>query len=86
VNVVDDSWRPLLDGNPEWDWVIPRNSSNIDWYFFGHGHNYRQALNDFTKVALDIPLPPRYTFGIFWSRYWGTKIWPISSLNLTISS
>lgn len=68
--LVDDSWRPLLNGDKEWDWVIPRNSSSVDWYLFGHGHNYRQALADFTKVALDIPLPPRYTFGIFWSRYW----------------
>jgi alpha-glucosidase len=68
---VDDSWRPLLDGDSQWDWVTPRNSSNIDWYLFGHGHNYRQALRDFIQVALDIPLPPRYTFGIFWSRYWG---------------
>ena len=41
-----------------------------DWYFFGYGHEYRQALNDYVKVAGKIPLPPRFAFGTWWSRYW----------------
>ena len=32
--------------------------------------DYQGALEDFTKVAGKIPLPPRYAFGVFYSRYW----------------
>ncbi len=42
----------------------------IDWYFFGYGHDYKRALGDFVKVAGRIPLPPRFAFGTWWSRYW----------------
>jgi alpha-glucosidase (family GH31 glycosyl hydrolase) len=41
-----------------------------DLYFLGHGHDYKLAIKEFTLLAGDIPLPPRYTFGIFFSRYW----------------
>jgi alpha-glucosidase (family GH31 glycosyl hydrolase) len=41
-----------------------------DWYFFGYGHDYKQALGDFVRVAGRIPLPPRFAFGVWWSRYW----------------
>jgi alpha-glucosidase len=41
-----------------------------DLYIFGHGHNYHQALYEFTRLSGAIPLPPRYMFGIFFSRYW----------------
>jgi len=45
-------------------------ASCIDWTFFGYGHDYVAALGDFTKVAGREPLPPRYAFGYWWSRYW----------------
>ncbi|XP_065915296.1 alpha-xylosidase BoGH31A-like isoform X1 [Dysidea avara] len=41
-----------------------------DWYFFGYGHNYTDALRDFTKVSGKIPIPPRFAFGIYFSHYW----------------
>ena len=31
---------------------------------------YKQALADFQLVAGRAPLPPKYTFGYWWSRYW----------------
>lgn len=78
--LVDDSTRPLFDSddfsftrgeNSPWPWVMQRPSGERqDWYFFGYGHNYKQALTDFTKVAGRIPLPPRFAFGAWWSRYW----------------
>lgn len=68
--LVDDSQRPLFDDS-DWPWVIPRAAGpHQDWYFFGHGHNYKQALFDFTQVAGKIPLPPAFAFGLWWSRYW----------------
>jgi len=78
--VVDDSARPLFDStdfrflegeDSPWPWVLLRPAGERqDWYFFGYGHDYRQALADFIKVAGPIPLPPRSAFGAWWSRYW----------------
>jgi alpha-glucosidase len=70
--LVDDSERPLFDASP-WPWVVPRapgGAQRQDWYFFGYGHDYRRALADFTRVAGKIPMPPRFAFGAWWSRYW----------------
>ncbi|MEX1276208.1 MAG: TIM-barrel domain-containing protein, partial [Bacteroidota bacterium] len=68
--LIDDSERPLFD-NGDWPWVVPgRAGKKQDWYFFGYGHEYRKQLHDFTQVAGKIPLPPRFAFGVWWSRYW----------------
>jgi alpha-glucosidase (family GH31 glycosyl hydrolase) len=69
--VVDDSGTPLLS-EESLPWAAERQAGKgyQDIYFFGYGHDYRQALQDFTLVAGRIPLPPRYTFGYWWSRYW----------------
>jgi alpha-glucosidase (family GH31 glycosyl hydrolase) len=68
--VIDDTGRPLFD-NSDWPWAMARPATpHQDWYFFGYGHDYRQALGDYIKVAGRIPLPPRFAFGTWWSRYW----------------
>ena len=67
--VIDDSNNFLFD-NSEWSWVKERTNKEIDWYFLGYASDYKSALNDFTKVAGKVPLPPRYAFGYWWSRYW----------------
>ncbi|MCD4747165.1 MAG: glycoside hydrolase family 31 protein [Bacteroidales bacterium] len=68
--LIDDSGKPIFD-NSEWQWVMPRDrKEHQDWYFFGYGKNYKDALYDFTQVAGKIPIPPKFTFGIWWSRYW----------------
>jgi len=78
--LVDDSTRPLFDSadfrflqgeKSPWPWVIERPAgARQDLYFFGYGHNYRKALGDYVRVAGRIPLPPRFAFGAWWSRYW----------------
>ncbi len=78
--LVDDSSRPLFDStdfrflqgeSSPWPWVMQRPSGERqDWYLFAYGHDYKQALADFIKVAGPIPLPPRFAFGAWWSRYW----------------
>jgi alpha-glucosidase (family GH31 glycosyl hydrolase) len=82
--LVDDSTRPLFDSadfsfkegeKSPWPWVIERPEgdrpdSYQDWYFFGYGHDYKKALGDYVSVAGRIPLPPRFAFGAWWSRYW----------------
>ena len=35
-----------------------------------YGHDYKAALKDYTLFAGRMPLPPRYAFGYWWSRYW----------------
>ena len=70
--LIDDSKSYLFDGAKDWDWVEERNSAEgaQDWYFMAYGHDYKGALKSFTKFAGKVPLPPRYTFGYWWSRYW----------------
>jgi alpha-glucosidase (family GH31 glycosyl hydrolase) len=78
--LVDDSTRPLFDSadfsfkdgeKSPWPWAMERPpGERQDLYFFGYGHNYRKALGDYVKVAGRIPLPPRFAFGTWWSRYW----------------
>ncbi len=66
--IVDESSRHLLGDD---GWVQERPAGDrIDWYIFAYGHDYTGALGDFVKVAGRIPLPPRYTLGYWWSRYW----------------
>ena len=78
--LVNDSSRPLFDSSDfsfkegeksPWPWAIERPAGERqDWYFFGYGHDYRKALGDYVRVAGRIPLPPRFAFGAWWSRYW----------------
>lgn len=69
--LIDDSERLLFDGSPDWNWVTARPlGEKQDWYFLGYGHNYKKALYDYTRVAGKIPMPPKFAFGYWWSRYW----------------
>ena len=69
-SLVDDSDRPLFDST-EWHWVVPRPpGERQDWYLFCYGEDYKKALADFTLVAGKIPIPPKFAFGYWWSRYW----------------
>lgn len=45
-------------------------TSYQDLYFFGHGHDFKHAFRDFTALSGKIPIPPRYAFGVFYSRWW----------------
>ena len=71
-SLIDDSKSLLFDGAQDWDWVTERKSAEgaQDWYFMAYGHDYKGALLSYTKFAGKVPLPPRYTFGYWWSRYW----------------
>ena len=67
-----DTSKSLLFENQggDFDWVAPRREGNtIDWYFMAYGHDYKKALQDFTKVSGKIPMPPLYSFGYWYSKY-----------------
>jgi Alpha-glucosidases, family 31 of glycosyl hydrolases len=71
--VVDESQRHILvkDSSDWGEWVAVRPEGNRkDLYMFAYGHDYTGALSDYTKIAGKIPMPPKYTFGYWWSRYW----------------
>ncbi len=71
--VVDESDRHILvKDDSDWgNWVAVRPEGDVqDWYMFAYGHDYTETLADFTKVAGKIPMPPKYVFGYWWSRYW----------------
>ena len=56
-----------VDGIP---WAAkPVDPNAIDWYFFGYGHNYKQALQDYVRIAGRQPIPPYYMFGYWYSKY-----------------
>ncbi len=68
--LIDESENLLFDGT-DWAWVKERPEGECqDWYFMAYGHDYKAALKDFTVFAGKMPLPPRFTFGYWWSRYW----------------
>jgi alpha-glucosidase len=72
-SVIDESERHLIeDDDSDWGgWVAEKDGKiRKDLYIFAYGHDYKAALRDFTAVAGRIPLPPRYTLGYWWSRYW----------------
>ncbi len=68
--LIDESESYLFDDS-EWAWVKERENKECqDWYFMAYSHDYKAALKDFTVFAGKMPLPPRFTFGYWWSRYW----------------
>ncbi|MBW1297217.1 glycoside hydrolase family 31 protein [Aquimarina litoralis] len=68
--VIDDTKSFRFD-NSDWNWVSEtKSTSEQDWYFLGYGLQYKKALADYTLISGKIPLPPRYAFGYWWSRYW----------------
>ena len=69
--LIDDSKGYVFD-NSDWQWVAhrPNEGKTQDMYFLAYGNDYKKALHDFTVFAGKEPLPPRYAFGYWWSRYW----------------
>ncbi len=68
--LIDESTNFLFDQS-DWPWVEERKDKNTqDWYFMAYGKHYKNVLKDFTLIAGKVPLPPRYAFGYWWSRYW----------------
>lgn len=77
-SILDDSKTLVFDEN---GWLVSRASKeslkvsktfrdSIDIYFFGYGQDIPALLRDYTRIAGDIPMIPRYILGNWWSRYW----------------
>ena len=71
--IVDESSRHVfVDDDSDWGkWVAARDDKDRqDIYIFAYGHDYTAAISDFTKIAGSVPMPPKYAFGFWQSRYW----------------
>lgn len=67
--LLDDSQTAIFLPN---GWVTPRpphRGPYQDGYFFGYGHHYREALDQFANLTGHPPLLPRWAFGNWFSRY-----------------
>lgn len=72
--LLDDSTSArLVAPNASFPSPIPfwyANASTVaDWYFFGHGHNYRQALADYALLGGAPSLAPASAYGVWWSHW-----------------
>jgi len=50
-------------------WLAERSVGGCDWYLFAYGRDFSRALGDLALVFGRTPLPPRYSFGCWYSRY-----------------
>jgi len=69
-SVVDDMQTLVFD---ESGWLVPRTHTkkdSKDLYFFGYGRDIPALLRDYTRIAGEIPMIPRYILGNWWSRYY----------------
>ena len=67
--LFDDSRSVVF--NSDDGWVAPRPDHEVqDWYFFGYGREYKEALAEYTRFGGSLPLIPRFVLGAWWSRYW----------------
>eukprot|EP01084_Bolivina_argentea_P279645 478097_1 len=65
--LINDTKSAMLDGN----WLSEKDNYNTyDWYFFGHGMNYKQALKDFSLISGKHSIVPRYALGSWHSRWY----------------
>ena len=62
---IDDSSTPVMtkDG-----WFAPR-AACTDVYFFGYGHAYTKAVQDYCELTGRVQMLPAFALGNWWSRY-----------------
>ena len=52
------------------EWLAePVDKNAYDWYFMGYGHDYKDALGDYIKIAGRQPMPPLFALGYWYSKY-----------------
>ena len=69
--ILNDTLSPRLRGNDDWwdDPPIVSKPQVEDFYLFIHGRDHKTAIADYAKIGGRVPLPPRYMFGILWTRW-----------------
>ena len=70
--LVNDTGVPVLDKEDFWadaSGKMLRNADKLDLYLFAHGRDYKGALADYAQVGGRIPIIPRYSSGVWWTRW-----------------
>ena len=62
---IDDSRTPRMTAD---GWFAPREKCD-DVYFFGYGHDYTAAVQDYYRLTGAPELLPAFALGNWWSRY-----------------
>ena len=92
--LVDDSSNAALNSSDftssiPWRQERPWTTSYTDWYFFGHGHDYKSAVHDYTLVGGPVNLMDIQGYGIwhsYYHKYTGRPVPPVFSLCYDCSS
>lgn len=66
VTIVDDSNSFLFD---EGGHFVKRKDGSKDIYIFAYLNEPQKCIEDFFKISGQVPLLPRYSLGVWWSRY-----------------
>jgi alpha-glucosidase (family GH31 glycosyl hydrolase) len=66
--IINDTLNWALDDENSW-WAEP-NVDKEDIYILGHGLDFKAALKDYIKIGGRIPLLPKYSFGVWFSRWY----------------
>ena len=69
-SVHDDSLSIVIDNTVADGWATPRSTGVSDFYLFAFGDDFKGWIKAASKIFGHQPLPPRYAFGYWWSRYW----------------
>ena len=66
-SLLDDSNSHVLleDG-----WIKSRKKGGKDLYFWGYGHDYKEAVADLIRLCGKTPMLPRFALGNWWSRFY----------------
>ncbi|ETO25623.1 hypothetical protein RFI_11517 [Reticulomyxa filosa] len=72
--LINDTNTTMIENNwiPTDNWW---NNDMQDWYFFGHGLDFKKALHDFSLISGSIPLVPRYALGSMHCRWYDYGDW-----------
>ncbi len=68
--LIDDSKTPRFAPGDDVLFEPAPGGGYTDWYLLCPGRAYEKGLAAFTDASGPIPMPPRYMFGAWWSRYW----------------
>jgi len=56
--------------DPDKNWIKKRQDWEFcDWYLFAYGKDFRRGFLDFIKLFGRIPLPPKWAFGYWYSKW-----------------
>ncbi|RME59393.1 MAG: DUF5110 domain-containing protein, partial [Candidatus Dadabacteria bacterium] len=70
-SIIEDNSKISLELKENIWWPTPRNLSGYkDYYIFFYGKDFKKALKTASNIFGTQPLPPVWTFGYWWSRYW----------------